>query len=154
MKAFPPMEVYEKAENAPFVKYSMIAENSGDYQLALYLLTRNPSVKGGRMRFAISVNDRMPQDMYAVSEEYYTEWFDKEWSDGVLNHARIATTSVSLKKGRNDIYFYAGESGVILEKMVLYQADNNLPDSYLGPEESYYVRGRDNCLYENDITSH
>lgn len=154
VKAFPPMEVYEKAENAPFVKYSMIAENSGDYQLALYLLTRNPSVKGGRMRFAISVNDRMPQDMYAVSEEYYTEWFDKEWSDGVLNHARIATTSVSLKKGRNDIYFYAGESGVILEKMVLYQADNNLPDSYLGPEESYYVRGRDNCLYENDITSH
>ncbi|MBQ2405215.1 MAG: hypothetical protein II312_00825 [Lachnospiraceae bacterium] len=103
-------------------------------------MTRNPSVKGGRMRFAVSVNDGTPQDIYAVSEKYYTEWFDKEWADGVLNHARIVTMSVLLQEGRNDIYFYAGDPGVILEKLVLYSADSDLPESYLGPEESYYAK--------------
>lgn len=44
--------------------------------------------------------------------------------------------SVTLQEGRNDICFYAGESGVILEKVVFYSADSDLPGSYLGPEES------------------
>lgn len=139
VKAFPSMEVYTNAQDAPYVKYSMIAEKSGEYQMACYLMTRNPSVKGGRMRFAISVNEGAPQDMYAVSENYYTEWFNTEWADGVLEHARIATTTVSLKEGQNDIYFYAGDPGVVLEKLVLYPAESDLPESYLGPEESYYV---------------
>lgn len=52
------------------------------------------------MRFAVSVNNEIPQDMYAVSEKYYTECFDQEWAAGVLNYARITTMSVSLQKGR------------------------------------------------------
>lgn len=105
VKAFPAMETYE---NAPYVKYSMIAEKTGAYQMALTLLTRNPSVKGGRIRFAFSVNQEAPQDIYAVSEQYYTEWFHKEWADGVLDHARTVEAKVVLQKGRNDIYIYAG----------------------------------------------
>jgi len=140
VKAFPPMETYADAKRAPYVKYAMIAETSGTYQLTLWLLSRNPSVKGGRMRFAVSVNDGAPQDVFAVSEQYYTEWTCKEWGDGVLDHARTVTTEVTLQKGRNDIYVYAGEPGVILEKLVLYSAKRELPESYLGPEESYWVK--------------
>lgn len=140
VKAFPPMETYADAKNAPYVRYTMIAENAGPYRMAMSLLTRNPSVKGGRMRFAVSVNDGAPQDVYAVSGQYYTEWICREWGDGVLDHARTVTTEVSLQKGRNDIYVYAGEPGVILEKLVLYPAERELPESYLGPEESYWVK--------------
>lgn len=140
MKAFPSMARYTNAKSAPYVKYAMIAESSGTYQLALLLLSRNPSVKGGRMRFAVSVNEEALQEMCAVSEEYYTEWTCKEWGDGVLDHARMITTEVTLKKGRNDIYVYAGEPGVILEKLVLYPSGKELPESYLGPEESYWVK--------------
>ena len=139
IKAFPAMRTYPDAKTAPYVKYSMIAEQAGTYKLTLYLLTRNPAVKGGRMRFAMSVNDGAPQDMYAVSEQYYTEWFHSEWADGVLDHARTVTVEVSLQKGKNDIYVYAGEPGVVLEKLVLYPADTTLPESYFGPEESYSV---------------
>jgi len=139
VKAFPPMEVYNDADKAPYVKYSMLAEKAGSYNLAISLLTRNPSVKGGRMRFAVSVNEDIPKDMYAVSEQYYTEWFHKEWADGVLNHARTTETEVLLKEGRNDIYIYAGDPGVILEKIILYPTGTVLPTSYLGPEESYYL---------------
>ena len=139
VKAFPAMKTYPDAKVAPCVKYSMLAEQEGTYKLTLYLLTRNPAVKGGRMRFAVSVNDSAPQDVYAVSEQYYTEWFHDEWADGVLDHARTVTVEVSLRKGNNDIYVYAGEPGVVLEKLVLYPADTTLPESYLGPKESYSV---------------
>lgn len=140
VKAFPPMERYADAKNAPYVKYAMIAEESGTYHLTISLLTRNPSVKGTRMRFAVSVGGGAPREVCAVSEQYYTEWTCKEWGDGVLDHARTVTTEVTLQKGRNDIYVYAGEPGVILEKLVLYPTKKELPESYLGPEESYWVK--------------
>lgn len=140
VKAFPPMETYADAKSAPYIKYSMIAEKSGTYRLAMSLLSRNPAVKGGRMRFAFSVNDGAPQDILVVSKEYITEWQCEEWGDGVLDHARMITTEVSLEKGRNDIYVYAGEPGVVLEKLILYPAEKELPKSYFGPEESYWVR--------------
>ena len=139
IKALPAMKVYPEPQNAPYVKYSMLAEKTGEYKLVCYLLSRNPVVKGGRMRFAISINDEKPQDIYAVSENYYTEWFNDEWANGVLDHARTVTATVSLKKGQNDIYFYAGEPGVILEKLVLYGSDKDMKKSYLGPEESYCI---------------
>lgn len=138
IKAFPSMKSYRKVQNVPYVRYSMLAEEAGTYILQLSLLTRNPSVKGGGMRFAISVNDGKPVEMSAVSANYYTEWFHKEWADGVLNHARNVETEVSLEKGRNDIFVYAGDPGVIIEKIILFEKDRILPISYLGPEESFY----------------
>ncbi len=140
VKAFPPMETYADAGSAPYIKYSMITEKSGTYRLAMSLLSRNPAVKGGRMRFSVSVGDGAPQDILVVSREYNTDCHFREWGDGVLDHARTITTEVSLQKGRNDIYVYAGEPGVILEKLILYPAGKELPESYFGPEESYWVR--------------
>lgn len=140
VKAFPPMETYADARSAPYIKYSMIAEQSGTYRLAMSLLSRNPAVKGGRMRFAVSVNDGAPQDILVVSGQFNTDCHFKEWGDGALDHARTITTEVLLEKGRNDIYVYAGEPGVVLEKLILYPAEKELPGSYFGPEESYWVR--------------
>ncbi len=140
IKAFPELSVYEDAKTAPYVKYSLLAGKSGSYKLVLYILARNPMQKGGRMQFAVSVNDSEPWKMYTLSENYYTEWYNKEWADGVLNHARTVTTEISLKEGKNDIYIYAGEPGVILEKLVVHPAEKELPDSYFGPAESYYIQ--------------
>lgn len=136
IKSFPEMEYWTDAAQAPYVKYSLLAEREGLYKLRFYLSARNPVCKGGRMRFAVSANDDAPQTLYAVSEQYYTEWFNTEWANGVLNHVRIVTAELSLREGENDIFVYAGDPGVILEKLVLYSADRELPDSYLGPPGS------------------
>ncbi len=138
VKAFPAMEYYDDPKTAPYVKYTFLAEQTGTYKLDLYVLSRNPVVKGAQMRFAVSANEGAAQDVYSVSEQYYTEWFHKEWADGVLNHARVVTTEVTIREGKNDIYVYAGEPGVILEKLVLYPADMELSESYFGPAESYF----------------
>ena len=136
VKALPAMVRYESAERSPYVRYSMVAEETGDYDLSMVLLARNPVVKGRRMRFFLSVNEETPLSMDAVSGQYYTEWFCEEWAQGVLNHVRSIDTKVSLKKGRNDLYIYAGDPGVILEKLVLSRENRKVPKTYLGPVES------------------
>lgn len=137
IKAFPAMRFYPDVKNAPYVKYSLLAEQTGKYQLTFYILSRNPVQKGGRMRFAVSVNNGESEELCAVSKQYYTEWFNQEWADGVLDHARTVTVEISLQRGRNDIYVYAKDPGVIIEKLVLHPAESKLPESYFGPEESY-----------------
>lgn len=139
LKAFPAMDSYPEGLNAPYVGYSFLAERSGLYHVDIYILSRNPANKGGRMKFAISANDGEPKSVYSVSEQYYTEWIHKEWFDGVLEHARIVTVEIPVQEGQNNIYLYAGEPGVIFEKLVLHPADNKMLESYLGPTESYYI---------------
>lgn len=137
VKAFPQTEAWPDAEKAPYLRYDLIVGQTGVYCLELFLLARNPAERGGRMRFAVSANDGAVQELCAVSEQYYTEWFCPEWSDGVLRHGRTVKTEVSLRQGENHIYVYAKEPGVALEKLAVYPANTALPQSYLGPAESY-----------------
>ena len=138
IKSFPVLQVYRDAGSAPYVNYSMITEEDASYTLTLYLLARNPAKKGDRMHFFISVNEDEPVIQYSLSEDFYTEWFNDEWASGVLEHIRKKEIKVNLKKGRNDIRFYAGDPGVMLEKLVLIRDGIKLSGSYLGPEESYF----------------
>lgn len=135
VKAFPPERFWEDPERAPRLQYALLAERAGRYQLELFLLARNPANRGGRMRFAVSVNGEAPRQVWAVSEDYRVGQDDGEWARGVLSRGRRSSMEVLLKKGRNDIYFYAGDPGVVLEKLVLHALP--LPESYLGPEESF-----------------
>ena len=73
---------------------------------------------------------------HAVSEDYYAEHFNREWSKGVTDQARVVKAAVTLRKGYNEFCIYAGEPGVIVEKTVLHPADRPLPESLLGPEAS------------------
>ena len=136
IKAFPPMAHYPDPASAPSVQYTMIAEGEGEYAADIYLMARNPAGKGERCAFSLSANDGAPQTLYAVSENYYTEWFDPEWARGVIDHGRIVSATISLKNGRNTITLYAGEPGVIVEKIVLHPSGRVLPASLLGPAAS------------------
>ncbi|MBR5349142.1 MAG: glycosyl hydrolase 115 family protein [Lachnospiraceae bacterium] len=136
IKAFPPMAYYPDPEHAPYVSYEMVAETDGDYAVDLYLMARNPVKKGERCRFWISANDSAPVSVCAVSEKYYTEWFNPEWAHGVIDHARIISAVLPLRKGLNEIRIYAGEPGVIIEKIILHPKDKPLPESLLGPTAS------------------
>ncbi|WP_026662958.1 glycosyl hydrolase 115 family protein [Butyrivibrio proteoclasticus] len=139
IKAFPPMKSYESGDNAgnkadiPYVTYEFAVDEAGEYDVLFYLMTRNPSVKGGRMKFYVSVGDDKPQTVYSVSDHYYTEWQDADWAQGVLTAGRQVTANVNLHEGCNTIRVYAGDPGVIIEKLVIKRKDYEIPTSYLGP---------------------
>nr|WP_297708895.1 glycosyl hydrolase 115 family protein [uncultured Butyrivibrio sp.] len=133
IKALPPMRTYASAQDAPYVSYNVRADEAGEYDIIFYLLTRNPSVKGGRMNFFMAVNEEEPVTVHSVSDHYYTEWQDTDWAQGVLTAGRQVSAGVTLNAGINSIKVFAGEPGVIIEKIVIKKKDYLLPVSYLGP---------------------
>ncbi|MCR5657534.1 MAG: glycosyl hydrolase 115 family protein [Butyrivibrio sp.] len=133
VKAFPPMKAFETPAGAPSVSYEIEASEDGEYDVIFYMLTRNPYHKGGRLDFFASVNDEEPSVVHSVSDHYYTEWQDLDWAQGVLRSGRCVEIAVSLQKGYNKLKVYAGDPGVIIEKIVIKRKDYRLPESYLGP---------------------
>lgn len=139
IKSFPAMKNYADVTKAPYVKYAVLVNTTGEYDIDLFMPARNPVAKGGVMKFAVSANGDTPVCLQAVHDNYYTEWQDPQWSEGVLNQVRIVTTKLSLKEGVNEISIYAGETGVLFEKFILHAAGRKMPISYLGAPESYRI---------------
>ena len=59
------------------------------------------------------------------------------WTEGVLDNCHYGITAHKLNAGVNEIRFYGVEAGIVLQKLVLYRGE--LPESYLGPEESQRI---------------
>lgn len=139
IKAFPVTENWLDKKNKPFVEYSFITRKEGEYNLSFFFSPRNPMKKGEKVRACFSINEGTEQYLDVVSENYYAEWFNKDWSFGVVNNVRIISTKVNVKKGKNIIRFYATEPNVILEQILLYPAGNRPGKTQLAPAESYKI---------------
>lgn len=140
VKAFPVTKSWIDAADAPYLRYTFAAENAMDYIIRFYLLPRNPVVKGKRMRFAFSVNGERRKILDTVSDSFRADCACEEWNRGVLDNIRIVESVVPVKKGENQLYFYASDPGIVLERIVLYPENTKLPESYLGPVESWRVQ--------------
>lgn len=141
VKAFPVTKSWTNAVDAPYLKYTFAAENEADYIIRFYLLPRNPVEKGKRMRLAFSVNGGKKKILDTISEAFRADCACEEWNRGVLDNIRVIETAIPVKKGENNLYFYAADPGIALERIVLYSEKMVLPESYLGPTESWRIGG-------------
>jgi hypothetical protein len=93
---------------------------------------------GGGLRYAISLDDEAPRVVNIHADGSSTGVTDgnKAWEQGVANaikvlvsEHRVATT------GAHVVKFWMVDSGLVLQKLVVARGD--LPESYLGPPESF-----------------
>jgi hypothetical protein len=68
--------------------------------------------------------------------------WNKEWCKGVLNQIRISKATLAFEKGVQEISIGELEAGLVLEKLLIYKEGAELPESYLGPPMSFYVKRR------------
>lgn len=139
VKAFPVTKSWIGVEDAPYLRYTFAAENAADYIIRFYLLPRNPVEKRRHMRLAFSINGEGRKTLDTVSDSFRADWVCAEWSHGVLDNIRVIESVVSVRKGENQLYFYAADPGIVLERIVLYPENTKLPESYLGPAESWRI---------------
>ena len=52
-----------------------------------------------------------------------------------MNQEHVAEMEISLQEGLNRITVYAGEAGIVLERLVVLEGDAEMEDSYLGTEK-------------------
>lgn len=139
VKAFPVTKSWIDAADAPYLRYTFAAENAADYIIRFYLLPRNPVEKGARMCLAYAINGERRKILDTISDSFHTDCTCEEWNRGVLDNIRVVESVISVKKGENQLYFYAADPGIVLERIVLYPEYTKLPESYLGPIESWRI---------------
>ncbi|HEX3023096.1 MAG TPA: glycosyl hydrolase 115 family protein [Lachnospiraceae bacterium] len=141
MKAIPSVYDFTETEDRPYLEYCFVAEQEGVYHTDIYLAPSNTAFYGGRMYLGIQTNDEDIQLQNTVSEGFRAfDYNCQDWVSAVINNIRVFKTFVNCRKGINHLRIYAVSPALVLEKIVLYQQDKFLPESYLGPLESYYIQ--------------
>jgi hypothetical protein len=136
----------EPPQPAPTLEYRMYLFDSGKCDVEAILAPTNNFVPGRGLRYAISFDDQPPLVVDALADNS-----QKAWEEAVSNGVRKVTSTLTVDApGYHTLKIRMIDPGVVLEKLVVGFADptarfsgisntnqNLIPDSYLGPPESY-----------------
>ena len=138
VKAFPVINSYPKGKNAPYVEYAFAMDEDGVCAFDFFLNPSNPAYKDNKMQFVAEINgQKLLKDV--VDSNFAVGDNQEPWGRDVTNNIRISSVYADCKKGLNTLRVYPVTPNIVLEKIVIYNADINLLPSYLGPEETYRV---------------
>lgn len=127
-------------EDAPYLEYNIYVSQPGEYEITTYVApTNNLSAETG-MSYAIGVDEEMPVYVDTFPNNWYVGDRGHQWSQGVMDNIHInQTTHMIMEPGLHKVRFYMVDAGLVLQKIVIDTNQSVLP-SYLGPEESFYVK--------------
>lgn len=135
LKVFPSTVDFNETEEKPEVTYRFYLEEAGDYQVDIVTSPFNSVVNHRSVN--IMVQDKkvelLPADFGAG------DYNDARWCEGVLNQERKCSVLMPFDKGINELKLGAMEAGVVLERILIHKPAVMIPESYLGPEESYMI---------------
>ena len=84
-----------------------------------------------------SVNGGAVQVVNTVHEENRPFFGSEQWYAEGFANVKLTEAVIPCHVGINTLRFYAVSPALILAKIVLWPAATTLPESYLGPRESY-----------------
>lgn len=137
IKAYPNTIDYMEEAERPSVTYRFWAREEGDYELTLYLSATTPVVYERRQFVAVRMNDGKLQQVNTVREVDRQFFLSPQWEQEAIEQIKKVTMVCRCREGLNELQYIAMSPAVILEKIVLHKAGTTLPESYLGPTESY-----------------
>ena len=141
MKIYPTTSNFDQIGEAPCLTYSVYVKEAGEYFLKVITAPSNNLEHGRTMRYAVCAGDgEIVTGDTILSENYRIGGGPNQphtWTEGVLDNCHYGITAHKLNAGVNEIRFYGVEAGIVLQKLVLYRGE--LPESYLGPEESQRI---------------
>ena len=104
---------YADAENgAPYIEYSIVTKQAGDYEAEFYMQPSNPVTTENRLQYAVSVNGVPMQILDAVTDDFKIGDHQPVWARGVLDQIRCRSVPVQLEQGINTIRVYSGYTGL------------------------------------------
>jgi hypothetical protein len=110
------------------LEYNIYTTDSGAAKVMVYCSPTLPFNESTGLRYAISMDDEMPQliNIHADNSE-------RAWAQSVSNNIRISTSTHTLPKaGHHILKIWAVDAGVLLQKIVV--DFGGVRKSYLGPK--------------------
>ena len=140
MKAFPSDACTVPGQDAPYLEYQFVLEESGTYEAEFYMQPSNPVTRENQLLYAVRINEEMTETVNAVEKDYQVGDQAEKWAEGVLSQIRRQTVSIKCRAGFNTLRVYHVTPGFVLEKIVIYPMVEKPEESYLGPAETYHGR--------------
>ena len=140
MKAFPSDACTVPGQDAPYLEYQFVLEESGTYEAEFYMQPSNPVTRENQLLYAVRINEEMTETVNAVEKDYQVGDQAEKWAEGVLSQIRRQTVSIKCRAGFNTLRVYHVTPGFVLEKIVIYPMGEQPEESYLGPAETYHGR--------------
>jgi hypothetical protein len=125
-------------KGSPRLEYKMYLFDSGQVKIETILSPTLNFVSGRGLRFGLSLDDRPPEIVTAVPENYSVGLGDgnRDWEKTVSDGVRIVTTPLAVEKpGEHTLKVWMVDPGVVLQKIVV--DCGGVKPSYLGPPESF-----------------
>ena len=135
LKVFPSTADFGEEEDRPEVTYRFLIEEEGEYQVDIITSPFNSVVNHRSVNIMVQgrKTELLPEDFRGG------DYNDERWCAGVLNQERRRSVTLHFDKGVQELRLGAMEAGVVLERVLIHKPGTVLPNSYLGPEESYIV---------------
>lgn len=140
MKAFPSDACTVPGQDAPYLEYQFVLEESGTYEAEFYMQPSNPVTRENQLLYAVRINEEVTETVNAVEKDYQVGDQAEKWAEGVLSQIRRQTVSIKCRAGFNTLRVYHVTPGFVLEKIVIYPMGEKPEESYLGPAETYHGR--------------
>ncbi len=124
-------------KDSPHLEYTFTVFVACDVEVQTYLSPTLNFMKGEGLKYAISIDDELPQVVNMHEGEKQPDWeYPDWWSKSVADHIKIkATKHKGLKPGRHTLKVWMVDPGVVFQKFVI--DAGGLKPSYLGPPESF-----------------
>jgi len=138
VKMFPTTVSFESPEAAPYLEYRIKVNRDSEYILTTYTAPTNNLYEKSRLRYAVAFDGEAATVADALPPEFIAGSYENDiWCDAVLDNIHITSTTHKLAGGIHTLRLYGLDAGLVLQKLVLSREE--LPKSYFGPCESFYV---------------
>ncbi|MCR5167551.1 MAG: glycosyl hydrolase 115 family protein [Oscillospiraceae bacterium] len=140
IKSFPVTADHYTENDRPSVSYDIWTRSEGEFLLTFCMAPTFPVTNENHQYISYSVNDgdiitvdtvKEPDRPFFLSPQYYME---------AGKDIKETTVRISCKNGCNRLTFYACSPNIVLERLVLVRDGKEIPESFLGPVESYIVK--------------
>lgn len=138
VKAFPVINSYNEIKNAPYVEYQFVPSGNKTKTFDFYLNPSNPAYKNSGIKFIAQLNGKNIE-IQAVKPDFTVGDNQEPWGTDVTNNIRISKMVCECCDGINTLRIYPVTPNVVLEKIVIYSDDVQMPKSYLGAPETFRV---------------
>ena len=140
VKVYPVTKDFYGENDRPWIAYDFYVPEGGEYNLRFYLAPTTPVTNESRQYLGYSLNEGNVKIINTVKEEDKPFFTSAQWQKEAYEQIKITETEAICKKGCNRLYFYAMSPAIVLERIVLWEKDKELPESYLGPTESFFEK--------------
>lgn len=136
VKVYPTTAAFAPADDAPALTYRFFAEDAGEYVCELWLTPTSPMQPAIPMRCTLTAEGEK-QVLTCVPADYRPgENSDPRWCAAMVSHIRRVRANIRCRAGLNELTVGALDPNLSLERLLIYPAGHDRPQSYLGPAES------------------